>query len=193
MASRSTHQTKTDQAAILFSQQIWCWGRDVLRPEGNWLLEVGFERIEPPNTRPDCPSAYLLGLPKKRCVLLRGFGLFYGDHRRGGVFLPRYDVRPRYTPNATLERIPWSKNDLPEFSPPRKVHRAKCASLTLDAIDWILTYEGRILDLLGLDYRRSTLKDWDDGDRSTIPAEAMMSRWRDVRVTITDEFKQETT
>ena len=193
MASRSNHQTSSLRAEILLNQQIWCWGRDVLRPEGNWLLEVGFERMEPPTTRSDCPSAYRLELPKKRWVLLRGFGIFYGDRRRGGIFLPRFDLRPRYTPNAMLDRIPWSKQDLPKFGPPRKDHRSKGASLTLDAIDWILDYEGNVRHLLGIDYRRSTLEDWDDGERSTVPAEAMMSGWRDVHATFAAEFKQGTT
>ena len=25
-------------------QQLWCWGRDVERPEGNLLMAYGFER-----------------------------------------------------------------------------------------------------------------------------------------------------
>ena len=37
-----------DHAVGLLSQQIWCWGRDILRSEGNWLLHQGFTRLEPP-------------------------------------------------------------------------------------------------------------------------------------------------
>lgn len=36
------------RAISLLSQQAWCWGRDVIRPEGNWLVEIGFDRVEPP-------------------------------------------------------------------------------------------------------------------------------------------------
>ncbi|MEM9657068.1 MAG: hypothetical protein AAF961_01795, partial [Planctomycetota bacterium] len=60
-------------AVDLLSQQVWCWGRDILRPEGNWLIEVGFERVEPPADRQDCSSVYALRLPLGRCVVLRGF------------------------------------------------------------------------------------------------------------------------
>ena len=40
----------------LFSQQIWCWGCDIRRPEGNWLVELGFERMAPPANRESCSS-----------------------------------------------------------------------------------------------------------------------------------------
>ena len=45
-----------EDAINLFSQQIWCWGKDIEKLEGNWLLEIGFERIEPPTERTNCPS-----------------------------------------------------------------------------------------------------------------------------------------
>ena len=84
-------------AVELLSQQVWCWGRDILRPDGNWLIEVGFDRIEPPDDREGCSSVYSLALPNDRCVVLRGFGVFYGDICHGGVFLRRYEFRPKYT------------------------------------------------------------------------------------------------
>ena len=68
---RRNEITSIDHAVGLLSQQAWCWGRDVLRPEGNWLLEVGFDRIEPPNDRNECSSVYSLELPDERCVVLR--------------------------------------------------------------------------------------------------------------------------
>ena len=35
-------------AVDLLNQQIWYWGRDICKEEGNLLVEIGFERIEPP-------------------------------------------------------------------------------------------------------------------------------------------------
>ena len=32
----------------LLTQQCWCWGRDVTRPDGNLLLQYGFTRHRPP-------------------------------------------------------------------------------------------------------------------------------------------------
>ena len=85
---QSTKPDLIDHAVGLLSQQAWCWGRDIQRPEGNWLLEIGFDRIEPPADRKNCSSVYSLQLPRGRCVVLRGFGAFYGDRRRGGLELP---------------------------------------------------------------------------------------------------------
>ena len=66
-------------AVGLLSQQIWCWGRDILRPEGNWLIEIGFDRMEPPKDHTDCTSVYTRQLATERRIVLRGFGVFYGE------------------------------------------------------------------------------------------------------------------
>ena len=44
-----TRRDLIKHAEALLSQQIWCWGCDIMRPNGNWLIEIGFKRIEPPN------------------------------------------------------------------------------------------------------------------------------------------------
>jgi|GEM_PF-626943 len=176
------------QAVGLLSQQVWCWGRDIVRPEGNWLLEVGFNRTEPPAHREECSSVYVLELPEKRCVLLRGFGVFYGDPQHGGIFLPRYEFLPRYTADATLEKPPWSSADLPDFELPNWSQRASCAALTLDLLDWIRSYEVDIVDRLGIEYRRSTLLEWDDWERPVVPADRMMSAWQELALRIADNF-----
>ena len=164
-------------AVELLSQQVWCWGRDILRPDGNWLLEIGFERVEPPDDREGCSSVYSLALPDDRCVLLRGFGVFYGDACLGGVFLPRYEFRPKYASKAALDSPPWADTDLPKFDAPSESHQDHCIMLTLGLIDWIHHYESNIVDALGIEYRQSMLSDWDNGKRSVIPGEAMAQAW----------------
>ncbi len=176
------------QAVNLLSQQVWCWGRDILRPEGNWLLEIGFDRIEPPVDRKDCPSMYTLAMPRKQCVVLRGFGVFYGDGQRGGVFLPRYEFQPRYTVQATLDCPPWSRADLPKLNPPTASQQKACATLTLDLINWIWRYETNIVERLGIEYRQSTLLKWDDGTRPFVPAGNIASAWRELSVQLTSNF-----
>lgn len=185
---QSTKCDPLQHAVGLLSQQAWCWGRDILRPEGNWLLEIGFDRIQPPADRKDCSSVYTLDLPRGRCVVLRGFGAFYGDRQRGGVFLPRYEFRPRYTTHATLECPPWSDADLPKLSAPTNSQRTACTSLTLDLIDWIRSYEVTISERLGIEYRRSTLIKWDDGKRRFTPAEELASAWRALSFRVADNF-----
>ena len=176
------------QAVTLLSQQVWCWGRDILRPEGNWLLQIGFDRIEPPADRKECSSIYALAMPHKRCVVLRGFGVFYGDGQRGGVFLPRYEFQPRYTTQATLVCPPWSHEDLPKMNAPTEGQKDTCARLTLDLIDWIQRYEVNIVEQLGIEYRRSTLLEWDNGTRPFVPAENVLSAWRELSFQVASNF-----
>ena len=176
------------QAVTLFSQQVWCWGQDILRPEGNWLKAVGFHRIAPPSSQKGCPSIYSLALPEARYLILRGFGVFYGDHRYGGIFLPRYKFRPEYTMQSRLMKQPWTHADLPKLRIPTKADRANCASLTLDLIDWIRGYETKVAEILGRDYRQSTLAQWDNGSRPVIPAEEMAHQWRLLGISIAGDL-----
>ncbi|TWU62504.1 hypothetical protein [Crateriforma conspicua] len=177
-----------EQAVDLLSQQIWCWGQDVLRREGNWLLELGFNRAKPPASRKDCSSVYTLEIPNHRRVVLRGFGVFFGDDRWGGVFLPRHDFRPKYTDLATLRCPPWSDDDLPTLRRPNAPQGHSCVMLTLQLIDWIRGYEVDIADRLGIEYRRRTLAAWDNGKRSVIAAETMASAWRALSIQVAGNF-----
>ena len=178
-----------DRGILLLSQEIWCWGRDILRPEGNFLQEIGFHRIKPPEGHDECSSVYSLELPGDRVVVLRGFGVFYGDRRLGGVFLPRYEFRPQYTKVARLDAQPWLYADLPDMHPPTQRQLASCAVLTLGLIDWIRSYEVKIAELLGVGYRRSTLVQWDNGERPIILAEDMPREWRSLGIAMAADFR----
>ncbi|MEO1498353.1 MAG: hypothetical protein AAFV43_14510 [Planctomycetota bacterium] len=162
----------------LLSQQIWCWGRDVLRAEGNWLVEVGFDRLAAPADREKCSSVYTLQLPAGRRVVLRGFGVFYGDDRLGAVFLPRFEFRPRYMTDPELRCPPWSDSDMPQLGPSSEAEKAACASLTLALIDWIHDYEVAVAERLGADYRQATLDAWKVTRGPIVPAPAMAAAWR---------------
>lgn len=184
--SRSIGQIRS-HATDLFNQQCWCWGRDVLRPEGNWLQEVGFEKLKPP---PDCKgcssSVYQLSLSGGRCVVLRGFGAFFGERELGGVFLSRNTFEPRYMSQSKLERPPWSDTDLPESQPITEANRASYTKLTRCLIDWICDYETDVIARLGLSYRQMTLFPWDTRKRNVIPAEHFASSWRELSLQIAD-------
>ncbi|MDB4809764.1 hypothetical protein OAH34_01065 [bacterium] len=169
-----------DDAVNLLSQQIWCWGRDILRPEGNWLLEIGFKKQQPPGWRKECSSLYTLKLSDQRCIILRGFGIFYGFPSHGGIFLPRFEFKPLFLPLGRLHQPPWSDEDLPELNPPEPSQRNVCVSLTLDLIDWIRAYEVRIFEELGIQYRRQTLRQWNNGKRVCTPPEDFASAWREL-------------
>ena len=176
------------QAVRLLRQQVWCWGRDIVRPEGNWLIEIGFDRIQPPPNRQKCASVYTLAMPHGRCVVLRGFGVFYGDGQQGGIFLPRSKFQPGYTTQATLDRPPWSLEDLPMLSAPTESQQRACATLTLDLIEWIWRYEVNIVEQLGIEYRRSTVLEWHKGTRPFVPAENVASAWRELSFRVASNF-----
>ncbi|MEM9185651.1 MAG: hypothetical protein AAGB00_04060 [Planctomycetota bacterium] len=176
------------RAADLLSQQIWCWGQDIVRPEGNWLLDLGFDRRETPAGREKCSSVYSLELPGDRRVVLRGFGVFFGDDRLGGVFVKRYDFRALYTPLAALEQPPWSSEDLPDFSNPTAAQSQSSTSLTAGLIHWISDYEMNIGERLSVEYRRATLDRWTKNKRPLVPAEEMVSAWRSIGVAVGEDF-----
>lgn len=188
MGPLMTNKDLVQHALVLLNQQIWCWGCDILRLEGNWLLEVGFTRIEPPADRDSSSSVYSLGLPNGRSIVLRGFGVFYGDHRYGGIFLPRFEFNPRYTKEATLQRPPWSDSDLRGLKLPKNSQRTACANLTLDLFDWIRSYEVEVAERLGIEYRNASLEKWDNGDRKVIPGEEMAREWRLLNVAMAEHW-----
>ena len=175
-------------AKNLLSQQIWCWGRDIQRVEGNWLTEIGFERIEPPSDREGCHSVYSLKLPDGQCIVLRGYGLFYENNQNGGIFVPRYEFLPYYTKYSELDCQPWTKQDLGDLDHLKEEMIPDCVALLKDLIDWIQTYEEFIVQHLGIEYRRKILGEWDNGERLIIPAEEVVSNWQSLSLMISKEF-----
>ena len=63
----------------LLSQQIWCWGRDILRAQGNWLIEQGFEVIKAPADLERVKNIYSLKISKEQHIMLRGFGIIFTE------------------------------------------------------------------------------------------------------------------
>ena len=161
----------------LLSQQCWCWGQDILRPEGNWLLELGFDKFAPPEKYSDRGSIYQLSLPGDRLIILRGFGVLFGQAESGGIFLPRFQFTPRHATDWPPESPPWTSNELPEFNCSDVNQHEQCTRLTLELLHWIHGYEVEVAERLGVAYRRGTLDEWDDGERDVISAECLAAEW----------------
>ena len=182
----SSEKTLISRAVKLLSQQVWCWGRDIERIEGNWLMEIGFERSEPTFRGDNCDSIYSLELSNGKRVILRGFGVFYGNDQKEGIYLPRYEFLPKYLRRLNIKNIPWEKNDLPELYFPNNSEVSNCVRLVTELVNWIRTYEENVANILGLDYRKSTLYEWQKIVGSIIPAEDMISEWKFLETKISE-------
>lgn len=177
-------------AAALLSQQIWCWGQDVKRPEGNWLTEIGFIRNPPPKHREGCSSVYTLAIGPTRRIVLRGFGVYIGDDEVGGLFIERFGFAPKFSPQSNLACPSWSDEDLPFFDTPTNGQRCDCVILLIRLLDWIREYEFDLTSRLGIEYRKNTIARWNNGKRLCIPAEQMATSWRKLSMLITSNIDQ---
>ena len=183
----SSEKILISRASRLLSQQVWCWGRDIERSEGNWLMEIGFDRIEPEFKCDHCDSIYTLELPSGKRVMLRAFGVFYGNDQKEGIYLPRYDFLPKYSRRLNIKNPPWEKKDLPKLNYPNNLEVSNCIFLVSELVNWIRTYEENVVNILGLDYRKSTLLEWIKIRGLVIPAEDMISEWKFLETQISED------
>lgn len=183
----SSEKILISRASRLLSQQVWCWGQDIERSEGNWLMEIGFDRIEPEFKCDHCDSIYTLELPSGKRVMLRAFGVFYGNDQKEGIYLPRYDFLPKYSRRLNIKNPPWEKKDLPKLNYPNNLEVSNCIFLVSELVNWIRTYEENVVNILGLDYRKSTLLEWIKIRGLVIPAEDMVSEWKFLETQISED------
>ncbi|MEM7454131.1 MAG: hypothetical protein AAF456_07225 [Planctomycetota bacterium] len=175
-----------DLASSLLSQQIWCWGRDIESCYGNLLKRYGFLRFEKP-AGSRATSIYRLELTDSIRIILRGFGIFYGDDRRGGLFLPRFEFKPELMPASDLKEHFWFPADLPPLRLPRAEEAGACKEMLLGLVDWIGRYEAWIADGFGTTYRLDTLLDWNPEGAAVFPGDQLVGTWRRIRDEICEE------
>ena len=164
-------------AVSLLSQQIWCWGRDIRRKQGNLLIECGFQRVKQPAGVEIEDSVYTLKLTENRSIILRGFGVYYCDNAHGAIFMPRYEFIPGYTKNTTLEQPLWSSDELPELYFPAESEWDSYTTMLADLVNWIRDYEHKVIQEQGIDYRISTLTEWDNGERKVTTPQEVVAEW----------------
>ena len=135
------------QGSRLLHAQCWAWGQDVKRPEGNLLLQHGFERVRPPAGTSGC-SQYTLALGEDLVVRLWGFGVYIG--RAEGLYLNRFEFAPR---RAVLEDT---------WSPERLTRGPKAAdhSLVADLVTWVAAYEQWVESAAGRSFRQASMLGW---------------------------------
>ena len=175
-----------EKASFLLSQQIWCWGQDIEHEGGNLLTRFGFERVEKP-AESSASSIYQLDISSEAQVILRGFGVYCGDPRFGGLFLRRYEFAPKLTARADLEKLPWQPEDLPSLrSPKSDDEKYRCKQLLITLADWIRQYEAWIGLNVGLAWRKHSLLKWKPDGELVFPGEKMAVEWRMLGVKIAD-------
>ena len=85
----------------LIDQEMWCWGCDVRRAEGNLLTQYGFTKR--PSPEPRYHSAYTLyGVIPDGTLTLWGWGLWIAAPERGSLFISRDRFRVRWIPQTDL-------------------------------------------------------------------------------------------
>ncbi|HEY1189359.1 MAG TPA: hypothetical protein VGE74_17025 [Gemmata sp.] len=173
MSIRGRRADLRRRAAALLDQQLWCWGRDVARPEGNVLLGLGMCRYRATGARGG--TAYTGRVAGDGVVWLWGFGLLYGLPDLGGVFLRRNGFEP-----LLLDRPPGRPVHRPEHVGPcaRPVtarQRATAGTLVRAAADWIAGYEHWVAETFGAAYREATLAARDRAP--AVPGPVMAKAW----------------
>lgn len=158
----------------LMPQQVWCWGRDVEHPDGNLLMEFGFERHRDCNTdaRSTC---YRLDRDRLH-VALWGFGMFFGLREFGGLYLDRFDFCPQWAPVESLSLAIHWPDELPAFARPRgKPQWQRARELWKSSLLWIANYETWVHANAGRAYRRECVETW---LRPYVRSEKMVAAWR---------------
>lgn len=164
-------------APKLLDQQLWCWGCDIRRTEGNLLCAYGFVRLKAPEDVRQS-SAYTLCFTHGAQVTLWAFGVFYGAPERGGIFVKRGGFEARYTPEPRLPITAWC--GAPNAQPPDTVQTCAHALSLLTALSaWIADYEAWIAAQTPPDYRAACVAAWFAHKRA-VPSEAMVKAWREI-------------
>jgi len=158
----------------LLHQQCWNWGRDILHPEGNLLVEAGYLKRRPPEGEAGT-SWYTRSLPDGDSLVLWGFGVLYGTPREGGVYLNRYQFRPVWLPSETLQEPIWKPDMIPTGQTPPSPRMP--VDLTVAAIRRIADYEEWALARCGVEYRRAVLRKWNRPSERPSP-HTLPQAWR---------------
>lgn len=139
--------------AKLFDQQMWCWGADIRRPEGNLLMGYGFERHRAPDGRTS--SAYIHDSLCGEQIVLWGFGAFFGVAQMGGLYIGRESFQPYMAAVSHLPTDRWSDRPARAENPTLGL-----TPLLVRFLGWVSRYERWVQHTLGSAYREATLQRW---------------------------------
>lgn len=164
------------QGTALLDQQMWCFGCDIRRKDGNALLEFGFTRERPPEGVKGS-SQYALRLDQQGArLVLWAFGIYFGIESQGGLLLRRYEFSPRLLPDPGSA---WKSEDLPNPHLPNcETEIERVRALLPAALRWLADYEEWALAHLGAEYRAHCLAAWPK--RAVTNPEETPQAWREL-------------
>ncbi len=165
-------------AVPLLDQQMWCWGYDVRRTQGNLLVAYGAEKRPAPDKR--YHSAYRF--VADNCVVLNlwSWGIWLSHPQWGSLFVSRSRFRVIYS--SEIIQIPdaWRARDLPPMTGAHDETEAdNAANLLATAQNWIGGYEYWLCSQVEPDYREQILEKWPKRKqyKGGIPAAEMSTSW----------------
>ncbi|MBK1834858.1 hypothetical protein [Roseibacillus ishigakijimensis] len=130
-------------------QQMYFWGQDVLRPEGNFLVAQGFARS--PSTGLPGTSCYRRAWQGGHIELYGSCAGWYGA-RGGFTFIRPWKRCARWKDGATTP-IPGSwQRELIDFT----TSGADLYAASLPFLDWLISHEFAVLSRFGRAYRQNT-------------------------------------
>lgn len=158
----------------LAAQQLWCWGQDIERKQGNLLVQYGLKQHRY-RGRDDRSTCYRFESEEIQ-VCLWGFGLFFGQQEAGGLYLGRFDFCPQWSTVAALPKIVHRSGDLPALGRPRGGAQWESAHLLWQAMfRWIADYEKWVRREAGPAWRQKCVRSW---MRPWVRAGQMAAAWQ---------------
>lgn len=156
----------------LLNQQMWCWGYDIRRREGNLLSQYGFTKHAAPADSGLKPC-YSLRSPDGTVIGLWGFGMYFSSGGAEGLLLKRFAFSPRLVPANEMRFDAWVPVDLPTVRQPGNRAEQDLACELLDAsLRWVAGYERWVLAEAGPAHRIAAIDAW-RGMRKRIAADAL--------------------
>lgn len=171
------------RGASLIDQQMWCWGCDVRRAEGNLLLAYGCQQR--PSPEPRYHSAYTYTLCRDCALTLWGWGIWIAAQDHGSLFVSRGGFRVRWIPQTALAPMAWQERDLPRGS--TDIRSTDALLLLREAVLWIAVYERWVAGTVEQNYRVSTVSAWPQRRRfdGGVSTENVADQWEKIAETLT--------
>lgn len=161
-------QAKAGEA--LLHQQLWCFGADIRRCEGNLLLAYGFLRRRA--SQGEVGSSAYLHAAAGGSLALWGWGIWYGEPEAGSVFLRRYAFRPKWHPSPLCPDA-HTPERLGLWTAPRGSETTQVRALMAALCEAVADYE-RWVEHYAPGWRRTVLREW---DTPRVAAEATVAAW----------------